>query len=76
MLHHFRIMPFLVGIGLGVLMLLYYNPPPSIVYEYPHPQNMKDRVYRDKNNMCYKYTSKTVDCDSNEATLKPYPIQS
>lgn len=76
MFHHFRIIPFVAGIGAGILMLLYYKAPKSIIYEYPHPQNVKDRVYRDKNGVCYAYTSTTVDCDANETTLRPYPIQS
>jgi hypothetical protein len=32
-------------------------------------------VYRDENGICYTYSSKTVECDANEATLRQYPIQ-
>jgi len=56
-------------------MLLFYNAPRKIVYEYPHPQNVNERVYRDENGVCYKYTAKKVDCDDNEESLKPYPLQ-
>ncbi len=75
MLQHFRIYPFLAGIVVGYLLLAFYKAEPRIIYEYPHPQNVNDRVYRDKNGICYKYSSEKVDCDSNEATIKPYPIQ-
>ena len=75
MLDHFQVFPFVIGIVVGVLMLFFYNPPPTVVYEYPHPHNVNNRVYRDKNNVCYSYTSKEVDCDANEATLKTYPLQ-
>lgn len=75
MIHHFRIIPFLVGIAVGVLVIFYYKPPPMIVHEYPHPENVKERVYKDNNGVCYKYDSKEVDCDKNEETLKVYPLQ-
>lgn len=56
-------------------MIFYYEPSKTTILEYPHPQNVNERVYRDKNGVCYKYTSKKVDCDSNEGTLRQYPIQ-
>jgi len=75
MINHFRILPFLAGIAVGVLVVFYYKAPPLIVHEYPHPENVKDRVYKDNNHVCYKYDSKEVDCDKNEETLKVYPLQ-
>ena len=75
MLHHFRLIPFAVGLAVGFLVVFYYKPPPTIVHEYPHPQNVKDRVYKDNNGVCYRYDSKAVDCDKNEDTLKLYPLQ-
>jgi hypothetical protein len=75
MLQHFRIIPFLVGCMVGGLMFFFYKPPPSIVYEYPHPDNVKNRVYSDKNKVCYKYNAQEVDCNANESTIKQYPMQ-
>lgn len=75
MLKHFRLLPFLAGAGLGVLMIYFYKVPRTVVNDYPHPQNVNERVYRDTNGVCYKYTAKTVDCDANEGTLRQYPIQ-
>ncbi|NBV77661.1 hypothetical protein EBR66_05875 [bacterium] len=76
MLKHIRLLPFTAGICVGLLMIFYYEPGRNIIYQYPHPQNIKDRVYRDTNGICYTYTSKKVNCDANESTLRPYPIQS
>ena len=76
MLQHLRLIPFVAGMALGAAMLLYYKPPRKTIYEYPHPQNVNERVYRDENGVCYKYSAKGVDCDANEATLRQYPIQS
>ena len=75
MLKHFRPIPFIAGLLLGVVMFFFYKPPPSVVYEYPHPDNVKDRVYKDANGVCYKYNARQVDCNANEATLRTYPIQ-
>ena len=74
-LNHFQILPFLVGIGVGIFMLYFYKPEAVILYKYPHPSNVNGRTYKDKNGVCYHYTSKEVNCDENEATLKPYPLQ-
>ena len=75
MLHHFRVVPLFAGIAVGLFMVFFYKPAAHVVYEYPHPNNVKDRVYRDKNNVCYSYTSTEVDCDANEGNLRPYPLQ-
>jgi hypothetical protein len=76
MYQHFRIMPFLAGLAVGFALLFWYQAPAKIIYEYPHPQNVRERVYRDTNGVCYSYTAQKVGCDANEATLKPYPLQS
>ncbi len=75
MLNHFQILPFIVGIGFGILALYFYTPEKTVIVEYPHPREMEKKVYRDKNGICYTYSSHEVDCDANEATLKEYPIQ-
>lgn len=75
MLKHFRIVPFIIGLAAGYGLLVFYRTEPRVVYEYPHPQNVDTRTYKDKNGVCYSYTAKEVNCDQNEATIKPYPLQ-
>ena len=75
LLSHFRLLPFIAGIVVGLLVVFYYKPPPLIVHEYPHPENVEQRVYRDNNGVCYRYKSNEADCDKNEETLKVYPLQ-
>lgn len=75
MWQHFEILPFVVGLTLGVIGLYLYKQPARIVVKYPHPQHADSEIYRDPNGMCYKYKAKEVNCDANEATLKPYPLQ-
>ncbi len=72
----FKLMPFLLGLGLGIILLRFVKFEPPTILDYPHPDTVKNRVYRDKNGVCYRYTSVEVSCDKNEGTLKPYPIQS
>lgn len=71
----FKVIPFILGFVLGFLLLRFVKFEPPKVYDYPHPDTVKNRVYRDKNGVCYRYTSMEVSCDKNEATLKPYPLQ-
>lgn len=75
MIQHFLLTPFLAGLAAGVALLFWYKAPPKTIYEYPHPQNVKGRVYRDNNGVCYHYNAQKVGCDANEGTLRQYPIQ-
>lgn len=50
-----------------------YKDEKIIIIDYPKP--FDNKVYTDKNNVKFQYITKDVDCDKNEATLKPYPIQ-
>ena len=75
MLSHFEILPFLIGFAVGIVGILCWKDKPRVIVKYPHPSNVKDLTYKDPNGVCYKYTSTEVNCDKNEATLKPYPLQ-
>ncbi len=75
MFKHFEMVPFLGGLALGLVLLFFWKQKPEVIEAYPHPSNVEKNVYRDPNGVCYKYQSKEVDCDKNEATLKAYPIQ-
>jgi len=75
MFKHFRMTPFIVGLVVGYYLLTIYKAEPRVIYEYPHPSNVDTKVYSDKNGVCYGYSMKEVSCDSNEATVRHYPIQ-
>ena len=70
---YFHILPFLIGIVIGYILLVMYKDEKIIIIDYPKP--FDNKVYTDKNNVKFQYITKDVDCDKNEATLKPYPIQ-
>jgi|LauGreDrversion4_2_1035121.scaffolds.fasta_scaffold434135_2 hypothetical protein len=75
MLNHFEILPFILGLFVGVIGLLFIKDKAHIIYKYPHPSNVNDLAYKDPNGVCYRYSSAEVDCDKNEGSLKTYPIQ-
>jgi len=76
MLKHIRLVPLIVGIVIGIIGIYFVKPEHSIIYKYPTPENAGKLTYKDKNGLCYKYTSKEVNCDANESRLKDYPISS
>ena len=74
-LDKFRIIPFIGGIIIGIIVFSKFKIEAPSIYQYPHPDNIHERVYKDSNNVCYAYTAEEVNCNSNEGTLKPYPLQ-
>lgn len=65
----------MIGLAIGLLILKFYKQPLQVIYEYPHPQNIKENIYKDPNGTCYTYSVKEVNCDANEGNLRFYPIQ-
>ena len=74
MIKHFMIMPFVLGVVLGVVGIYFLKPEATVVFKYPTPENAGKVTYKDKNGVCYKYSAKDVSCDANEAKLKTYPL--
>ena len=65
----------MLGLLVGVIVMYVYKPEKQVIHQYPHPSEASKKVFRDHNGVCYTYTSHEVNCDSNEATLKDYPVQ-
>lgn len=74
MLQHFMIVPFILGIVVGIVGIYYVPAQKNIVLKYPTPETVDKITYKDKNGICYKYTAMAVDCDSNAGRLKQFPI--
>jgi hypothetical protein len=68
------IMPLLIGLGLGIAGIYFLKPEGTIHYKYPTPDNVGKLTYKDKNGVCYQYSGKEVNCDTNDAKLKNYPL--
>jgi hypothetical protein len=74
MLNHIKLLPLIVGIIIGVIGIFFIQPQKNIVYKYPTPESADKLIYKDKNGVCYKYNTKSVDCDKNESRLKDFPL--
>jgi hypothetical protein len=74
MLKHIKIIPFIFGLIIGIIAIICIKPEQNVIFKYPNPSNAGKVVYKDKNSVCYKYSSKEVDCDKNESRLKDYPL--
>ena len=74
MIKHLRILPFVAGLVIGIVGLYFVDPDKEVTYKYPLPNDREKTVYKDKNGVCYQYDSTEVDCDKNEAKLKPFPL--
>jgi hypothetical protein len=74
MLNHIKLAPLLLGLLLGIIGVLFIKPEQSVTYKYPTPETADKMIYKDKNNVCYRYKANQVDCDKNEGRLKDFPL--
>ena len=70
-----QFLPFLLGFFFGIFFVYILKPAPMVIMKYPNLENTADVIYRDRNGTCFKYETKTVDCDKHEDRIKPYPLQ-
>ena len=63
------------GVVGGFILLRLFAIDRPIFYKWPSPENAGKVRYKDKNGICYEYTSDAVDCNANKDKIKPYPIQ-
>jgi hypothetical protein len=66
---------FLVSLAIGVLFVYLSNPPPTVVYVYPTPDNVGNFEYKDKADNCFQYSSVEVKCPAGNKGVKTIPIQ-
>lgn len=74
LLQHLHFFPFVIGLAAGIFCVYILKPSPMVITKYPNLEN-SDIVYRDRNGTCFKYDTKTVECDKVEDRIKPYPLQ-
>jgi len=71
--HLFYILPFIIGIISGIILLYIFKDQKIEIFDYPIPNDT--RLFTDANGMKFQYTTKEVNCDENETTLRFYPLQ-
>ena len=69
----FYLLPFIFGIISGIILIYMYKDQKIDIIQYPKP--FDTTIFKDKNNMDFIYTTKEVNCDSNEKNLVSYPLQ-
>ena len=67
---------FLISLAFGLLLVYLYQPPQSIIYTYPTPDNIDNLKFKDKANNCYKFGALEIICPSNKSNINNIPIQS
>ena len=74
MIKHILLIPLLAGLVIGAVAILMIKPEQTITYKYPNPDHADKIIYKDKNDICYRYIAKKVDCDKNEGKMKDFPL--
>lgn len=74
MIKHIKLVPLFIGFVIGIIAIMAIKPEMSVTHKYPTPENCGKVVYKDKNGICYKYSTKQVDCDKNQSRLKDFPL--
>ena len=66
---------FLFSLAFGLLLVYLYQPPMSIIYVYPTPDNANKIKIKDKANNCFNFEAVEVICPTNKNLIKNIPIQ-
>jgi len=61
----FNYMAFIIGFTIGILYVYLSTPKPRIITKYPTPYNSDKNIYKNENEICYKYDVEEVKCDKN-----------
>jgi hypothetical protein len=73
MLKNIQAIPLLLGLTIGLLVVYLFPPIHEAVVRYPTPASHD--VYKDKNGVCFQFTSEEVNCDKFEDKLRDFPLQ-
>lgn len=66
---------FVLSLAIGFFIVYIFGPRPTILYQYPTPQNVDKIVYQDDLKNCYKYESENISCPNNKKLINQIPIQ-
>jgi hypothetical protein len=76
MWHHFKFLPFLAGLIVGIIVFFYFKPESKErVIKWPRPENCGKHTYRDRNGLCYVFESQITDCDKVKESLQTYSLE-
>jgi len=61
---------FFIGLFIGFFIIYIKSPIPEIIIQYPTPKNAGKIIYKEKDDVCYKYKMKQVSCPKDKSILK------
>ena len=65
---------FILSFGIGFFIVYIFGPRPTVLYQYPTPQNTKEIVYQDDLQNCYQYSSEQVSCPKDKKLIQQIPV--
>ena len=66
---------FIISLAIGLFFVYLYQPPSSVIYVYPTPDNINVVEYKDKANNCFKFDAIEVMCPNNKGDINNIPMQ-
>ena len=70
-----QLIPFMVSFFIGFFIVYILKPTPVVIYKNHNLDNAGKVTYVDRNDVCFQYIVKKVDCDKNEERISIYPLQ-
>jgi len=58
----FNVFAFIISFAVGILYVYISTPKPKIIIKYPTPYNVNKIVYKNENDVCYKYKVEEIKC--------------
>ena len=66
---------FFISLAVGILFVYLYQPPATIIYVYPTPDNINKLEIKDKADNCFNYEAIEVSCPDKNS-IEHIPLQS
>lgn len=60
---------FITSLAIGLLLAYLLTPQPEVIIKYPTPENAGKIVYKDVNDVCYKYKANEVACPADKSKI-------
>jgi len=75
MLQYISIKVFIISFIIGLIFVYFFGEEERKVYVYPTPQNIGKIQYKDAVNNCFTFSSKQVNCPSDDNMIYKIPAQ-
>jgi hypothetical protein len=67
---------FLISLAVGLFVVYILGPEENVMYIYPTPKNVRNMLFKDKTDECFKYISKEVECPADDSLIQTTKVQS